>query len=212
MATPWAAGLVLINQQAAAVSHRQRCQRRRIVETAVTKDPGCGRLVRMSGSSIVVDNEIGVTKAEVGNKEAASSITGEIDVTKAEVGNKEAAGPGVVTEVSWIEFVFPVKQPVGRERKAEPTGAMITKEMVPDSFIYRLKKRPVFKRLPSINDDISDVYLMFPKMREGYLGNMARWNYLIDLHEDVLRQHAEKGFAEVGVDFTDGVTKIFILP
>jgi hypothetical protein len=41
---------------------------------------------------------------------------------------------------------------------------------------------------------------------------MARWNYLIDLHEDVLRQHAEKGFAEVGVDFTDGVTKIFILP
>jgi hypothetical protein len=42
---------------------------------------------------------------------------------------------------------------------------------------------------------------------------MTRRNYCVDLHEDVLRQHAEKGFAEVGVDFTDGgVKKIFILP
>jgi hypothetical protein len=46
-------------------------------------------------------------------------------------------------------------------------------------------------------------------MREGYLANMA---YLVDLHVDVLRQHEKKGFTEVGVDFTDGVKKIFILP
>jgi hypothetical protein len=41
---------------------------------------------------------------------------------------------------------------------------------------------------------------------------MTRRNYCVDLHEDVLRQHAEKGFAEVGVDFTVGVKEIFILP
>ena len=125
-ATPWAAGLVLINQQAAAVRRRQRGQikERRIVETAVSNDPGCGRPVRMLGSSIVVDSEIGVTKAEVGNKEAAGSFTGEIGVTKADLGNKEAAGKGVVTEAAWINFVFLTKPPAGIEREAEPTVAM----------------------------------------------------------------------------------------
>jgi hypothetical protein len=29
---------------------------------------------------------------------------------------------------------------------------------------------------------------------------------LVDLHEDVLKQHMKKGFAELGVDFTDGVS------
>ena len=51
------------------------------------------------------------------------------------------------------------------EGKAEPTVAMITKEMVPDSFIDRLKERPVFRRLPPINDT-SGVYSKFPKMRD----------------------------------------------
>jgi hypothetical protein len=155
--------------------------------------------------------EISVTKAEVGNKEAADSFTGEIGVTKAEVGNKEAAGPGMVTEASWINFVFLTKPPAGIERKAEPTVAMITKETVPDSFIDILKKRPLFKKLPPVNET-SHLYSRFPELRDIHLSGTARRNYCIDLHEDVLRQHKLKGFAEVGVDFTDGVKKIFILP
>jgi hypothetical protein len=112
---------------------------------------------------------------------AVGSFTGEIDVTKAEVGNKEVAGKGMVTEAHWIEFVFPVKPPVGSERKAEPTGAMnmITKEMVPDSFINRLKERPVFKRLSSIRNT-SSVYSKFPKTRDLTLATIARWNSCID--------------------------------
>jgi hypothetical protein len=51
-----------------------------------------------------------------------------------------------------------------------------------------------------------------PRLRELRLMDRARRNCCVDLHEDVLRQHAENGFAEVGVDFTDGVKKIFILP
>jgi hypothetical protein len=51
----------------------------------------------------------------------------------------------MVTEASWIEFVFPVKPPVGSERKAEPTGAMITKEMVPDSFIDSLQEAASYR-------------------------------------------------------------------
>jgi hypothetical protein len=155
--------------------------------------------------------EIGVTKAEVGNKEAAGSFTGEIGVTKDELGNKEAAGPGMVTEASWINFVFLTKPPAGIERKAEPTVAMITKETVPDSFIDILKKRPLFKKLPPVNET-SHLYSRFPELRDIHLSGTARRNYCIDLHEDVLRQHKLKGFAEVGVDFTDGVKKIFILP
>jgi hypothetical protein len=76
----------------------------------------------MSGSSIVVDSEIGVTKAELGNKER---------------GGREP-GTGMVTEASWINYVFLTKPPAGIERKAdEPTVAMITKERVPDSFFHR---------------------------------------------------------------------------
>jgi hypothetical protein len=88
---------------------------------------------------------------------------------------------------------------------------MITKEMVPDSFIDRLKEKPVFKRLSPIRNT-SGVYSKFPKTRDLTLAAIARWNSCIDLHEDVLRQNEKKGFAEVGVDFTDGVKKIFILP
>lgn len=147
--------------------------------------------------------------SEVGNKEAVGMFTGEIDVTKAEVG---AEGKGVVTEETWIEFVFH-KLPVELlEHKAEPTGAMITKELVPDVIVERLKKRRPLHKLPPIDDDFSDGYIIFPELRKGYLSNMARWNYLVDLQEDVVKQHAEKGFAEVGVDFTNGVKKIFILP
>jgi hypothetical protein len=51
-----------------------------------------------------------------------------------------------------------------------------------------------------------------PKLRELSLMDRERRNCCVDLHEDVLRQHAEKGFTEVGVDFTDDVKKIFVLP
>jgi hypothetical protein len=118
----------------------------------------------------------------------------------------------MVTEASWINYVFLTKPPAGIERKAdEPTVAMITKETVPDSFIDILKKRRPFQKLPPIKDT-SGVYSRFPELRDLYLSAMTRRNCCVDLHEDVLRQHAEKGFTEVGVDFTDGVKKIFILP
>ena len=146
----------------------------------------------MSGSSIVVDSEIGV-------------------VTKAERGNKEAAGTGMVTEASWINFVFLTKPPTGIQRKAEPTVAMITKEMVPDSFIDILKMRHLYQKLPPIKEN-SYVYSRFPELRDLRQSDTARRNYCIVLHADVQRQHEKKGFAEVGVDFTDGVKKIFILP
>jgi hypothetical protein len=161
-----------------------------------------------ASSVVVVDGEIGVTKAELENKEqaAAGSFAGEeIGVTKkAEPGNKEevVAGKGVVTEADWIEFVFPVKPPPGitAERKAEPTtgaAAVITKERVPECLMDRLRERRVFKRLPPLPNS-SGVFDEYPKARDFILATVARWNYLVGLHEDVLKLHAEKGFAEVG--------------
>jgi hypothetical protein len=119
----------------------------------------------------------------------------------------------MVTEASWINFVFLTKPPAGIERMAEPTVAMtmITKETVPDSFIDILKKRRLYQKLPPIKEN-AYVYSRFPELRDLRQSDTARRNYCIDLHTDVLRQHEKKGFAEVGVDFTHGVKKIFILP
>ncbi|EER90344.2 hypothetical protein BDA96_10G329600 [Sorghum bicolor] len=90
---------------------------------------------------------------------------------------------------------------------------MITKETVPDSFIDILTKRRPFKKFPPMTDEYYNLLSKYdPKLRDRCLMDTARRNCCVDLHYDVLRQHAEKGFAEVGVDFTGGVKKIFILP
>ena len=101
-------------------------------------------------------------------------------------------------------------------KAAEPTTvAMITKERVPDSFIERIKTRPS-RKLPRLSQEEIELYSeFFPEEPEAValeLANITRWNYFVDLEQDCLRQHAEKGYAEVGVDFTNGIKQIFILP
>jgi hypothetical protein len=138
-------------------------------------------------------------------KEAARTV--EIVDTEAEVGKKEAFGKGVITEADWINFVFLIDPPAGIESKSgEATG--ITKERVPDCFIDILH---LFRKLPPASK-FDSVHSKFPDMRDQYLQLMTRRNYCVDLHVDVLRQFKKKRFAEVGVDFTDGVKKLFILP
>jgi hypothetical protein len=51
-----------------------------------------------------------------------------------------------------------------------------------------------------------------PEFLASELENIARWNCFVDLEQDCLRQHEEMGYAEVGVDFTNGIKQIFILP
>ncbi|CAD6335504.1 unnamed protein product [Miscanthus lutarioriparius] len=90
---------------------------------------------------------------------------------------------------------------------------MITKETVADSFIDILRKRRPFKKYPPMTDRYSNLLSKYdPKLCELSLMDRARRNCRVDLHADVLRQYTEKGFAEAGVDFTDGVKKIFVLP
>ena len=79
----------------------------------------------------------------------------------------------------------------------------MTKERVPESYITGIKARPMRKMRP-----LSDVIAAGnPKARDRFLAANALINYLVDLEQDCLRQHAE-----IGVDYTDGVKKIFILP
>jgi len=111
----------------------------------------------------------------------------------------------VITEADWIQFVFLTKPPAGIEWKADATG--INKERVPDSFIDILKKRRLLKKMPP-----PVTHPKYPDLRDRYLAVMTRNNYCADLHADILRQLKQKEFAEVGVDFTDGVKKLFILP
>ena len=96
------------------------------------------------------------------------------------------------------------------ERKAavEPAVALVTKERVPEAYIMRIKTRPLRKMRP-LRDSIGAGN---PEVRERFLATNAHIDYLVDLEQDCLRQHAEKGYAEIGVDYTDGVKKIFILP
>jgi len=75
---------------------------------------------------------------------------------------------------------------------------MITKETVPDSFIDILTKRRPFKKFPPMTDEYYNLLSKYdPKLRDRCLMDTARRNCCVDLHYDVLRQHAEKGFAEV---------------
>jgi len=115
----------------------------------------------------------------------------------------------VITEADWIQFVFLTKPPAGIEWKADATG--INKERVPDSFIDILKNRRLLKKMPPpVTNTVIDT--KYPDLRDCYLAVMTRNNYCTDLHADILRQLKQKEFAEVGVDFTDGVKKLFILP
>jgi len=166
---------------------------------------------------------VGATNADVG------SFIGEIGVTKAELANKKAAGTGMVKAASWSDLLgtcgtkpaagnktAPGSEPEPKEeRKAEPAVAMITKETVPDSFIDRIKTRPSRKLRPLSEEQI-EFYTEFspenPEFLASELANITRWNYFVDLEQDCLRQYAEKGYAEVGVDFTNGIKQIFILP
>ena len=165
---------------------------------------------------------VGATNADVG------SFIGEIGVTKAELANKKAAGTGMVKAASWSDFgtcgtkpaagnkTAPGSEPGPKEeRKAETAVAMITKETVPDSFIDRIKTRPSPKLPPLSQEEIELYSEFFPEEPEAIaleLENITRWNYFVDLEQDCLRQHAEKGYAEVGVDYTNGIKQIFILP
>jgi hypothetical protein len=91
---------------------------------------------------------------------------------------------------------------------AEPALALVTKERVPEAYITRIKTRPLRKMRP-LRDSIGAGN---PEARERFLATNAHIDYLVDLEQDCLRQHAERGYAEIGVDYTDGFKKIFILP
>ena len=96
-----------------------------------------------------------------------------------------------------------------RKAAAEPAVALATKlERVPEAYIMRIKTRPLRKMRP-LRDSIGAGN---PEVRERFLATNAHIDYLVDLEQDCLRQHAEKGYAEIGVDYTDGFKKIFILP
>ena len=88
-------------------------------------------------------------------------------------------------------IVEPAAAKEERKANAEPAVALVTKERVPEAYIMRIKTRPLRKMRP-LRDSIGAGN---PEVRERFLGTNAHIDYLVDLEQDCLRQHAEKGYA-----------------
>ncbi|XP_066371908.1 uncharacterized protein [Miscanthus floridulus] len=194
------------------------CTRRR---TKLAKDDSAavGGFVGEIGATNKAFDEIGVGKAE---RKVAVAVAG----------NKEATGTGMTKAASWSDFGtcgtnLAGNKPAAKleakrqaaikaEGKREPVAngegkpeevAMVT-ERVPDSFINRVRALPTLRPRP-----ITEAFFL---SRPKLLKKMETLNYnlnkLVDLEENVLRQVAAKGHADVVVKYTDGIKKIYPLP
>ena len=83
-------------------------------------------------------------------------------------------------------------------------------ERVPDYYIrFLLKRGPLRRPRP----DREGFLERHPELRETILATDRQINLLRDVQEDMLRQHAEKGFAVVGAEvFDNGLKRLFCLP
>ena len=98
------------------------------------------------------------------------------------------------------------------ESKAEPAVSLITQETVPQSFIDMIKTRPS-RKIPPFTEGLIELYNdVLPEAIALEEELAIHWNYFVDLEQDCMSQYEEKGYAEVSVDFTNGMKQIFILP
>lgn len=131
-----------------------------------------------------------------GKREAATKAEGKREAAAKAEGKPEPVANGEGKRL-----------PSAKEEGKPEEVAMVT-ERVPDSFINRVRTLPTLRPRP-----ITEAFFL---SRPKLLKKMETLNYnlnkLVDLEENVLRQVAAKGHADVVVKYTDGIKKIYPLP
>lgn len=118
--------------------------------------------------------------------------------------NKAATEGGIVKAASWSDLEM------AKGSSVEPPAVVSVKtKLVPADYIESLLQRPLRRPKPRSES----FFERFPELRETTLAHSAQINALVDVQEDMLRQHHNKGYAKVGVErFDNGLRRLFILP
>lgn len=113
--------------------------------------------------------------------------------TKAGKENKPATEGHIVKAASWSDLEM------AKGSSVEPPAVVSVKtKLVPADYIESLLQRPLRRPKPRSES----FFERFPELRETTLAHSAQINALVDVQEDMLRQHRNKGYAKVGWNAT----------